>query len=56
MEIIVFAISGATFHFRNVKDFKLTTKGFAFIYVGESTGVERRAVFDYTSTAGYAIA
>lgn len=56
MEIIVFTISGATFHFKNVKEFKLTTKGFTFTYVGESTGVERKAVFDYTSTAGYAIA
>lgn len=56
MEIIVFTISGATFQFKNVKEFKVTTNGFAFTYVGESTGVERKAKFDYTSTAGYAIA
>lgn len=56
MEIIVFTIGGATFKFKNVKELKVTTNGFEFTYIGESTGVERKAIFDYTSTAGYAIA
>lgn len=56
MEIIVFTISGATFKFKNVKELKVTTNWFEFTYIGESTGAERKAIFDYTSTAGYAIA
>lgn len=55
MELIVFTNNGQTYHFQDVKDFKPTTTGFSFIYVGKATGVERKAVFDNTSTAGYAV-
>lgn len=56
MELIVFTNNGQTYHFHYVKDFKPTTTGFSFSYVGKATGVERNAVFNNTSTAGYALA
>lgn len=55
MELIVFTNNGQTYHFNDVKDFKPTTTGFSFTYIGKATGVERLCVFNNTSTAGYAI-
>ena len=53
-EVLVFTSDGKTFSFKNVKDFKPTTQGFEFTYVGVATGVTRRVNFNYTSVAGYA--
>lgn len=55
MELIVFTNNGQTYHFSDVKDFRPTTTGFSFTYVGKVTGVERKAVFNNASTAGYAL-
>lgn len=55
MELIVFTNNGQTYYFAGVEDFKPTTTGFAFDYVGKATGVKRHAVFNNTSAAGYAI-
>lgn len=41
--------------FFEVEDFKPTTTGFSFTYTGKATGVTRKAVFNNTSTAGYAL-
>jgi hypothetical protein len=46
---------GQTYHFFEVTDFKPTTTGFSFTYTGKATGVTRKAVFNNTSTAGYAL-
>lgn len=53
--IIVFATSGKTFEFGQVTNFLPTTQGFKFNYTGLATGVTRRAEFNYTSVAGYAL-
>lgn len=53
--IIVFATSGKTFEFSQVTDFLPTTQGFKFNYTGKATGITRRAEFNYTSVAGYAL-
>lgn len=53
MEIIVFTISGATFKFKNVKDFKQITNDFSFTYVCVATNIKRKASFDYLSAADY---
>ena len=55
MELIVFTNNGQTYHFNGVTDFKPTTTGFSFKYFGKATQVERFAVFNNTSTAGYAL-
>ena len=55
MELIVFTNNGQTYHFFEVEDFKPTTTGFSFTYTGKATGVTRKAVFNNTSTAGYAL-
>ena len=55
MELIVFTNNGQTYHFYEVTDFKPTT-GFSFAYTGKATGVTRKATFNNTSTAGYALA
>lgn len=44
MELIVFTNNGQTYHFKGVENFRPTT-----------TGVKRSAVFNNTSTAGYAL-
>ncbi|WP_125606740.1 hypothetical protein [Lapidilactobacillus bayanensis] len=56
MELIVFTNNGQTYYFNNVEDFKPTTTGFSFSYVGKATGVKRSATFNNTSTSGYALA
>ena len=55
MELIIFTNNGQTYHFKEVADFRPTTTGFSFSYVGAATGVKRSAVFNNTSTAGYAL-
>ena len=56
MELIVFTNNGQSYHFYEVTDFKPITTGFSFTYIGKATGVTRKAVFNNTSTAGYALA
>ncbi|WP_125607279.1 hypothetical protein [Lapidilactobacillus bayanensis] len=56
MELIVFTNNGQTYHFNDVIDCRPTTTGFSFDYTGKATGVTRSAVFNNTSTAGYALA
>lgn len=51
MELIVFTNNGQTYHFHEVINFRPTTTGFSFEYVGKATGVLRKAVFNNTSTA-----
>ena len=55
MELIIFTNNGQTFMFKRVVDFKYTTTGFTFSYTGDSTGVTRKATFNHTSVAGYAL-
>lgn len=55
MELIIFTNNGQTFMFKQVVDFKYTTTGFTFSYTGNSTGVTRKATFNHTSVAGYAL-
>ncbi|MFA6719296.1 MAG: hypothetical protein WCS15_09450 [Prevotella sp.] len=55
-ELVVFTNNGQTFVFHGVKNFTNTTTGFKFDYVGKMTSVSRRAVFNNTSVAGYALA
>ncbi|MCK8606157.1 hypothetical protein LNP18_08580 [Leuconostoc citreum] len=55
-ELIVFTNHGQTYHFNNVTNFRPTTTGFSFKYHGKATGVDRDAMFNNTSAAGYAIA
>ena len=55
MELIIFTNNGQTFMFKRVVDFKYTTTGFTFTYKGVSTGVTRKATFNHTSVAGYAL-
>lgn len=55
-ELIVFTNNGQTYHFNNVTDFRPTTTGFSFKYHGKATGIDRDAMFNNTSAAGYAIA
>lgn len=54
-ELIVFTVSGNTYDFKNVTNFRHTMTGFSFSYTGVSTGVTRFAEFDYKSTSGYAL-
>lgn len=54
--LTIFTNNGQTFMFKHVTDFKYTTTGFEFSYTGNTTGVERHAVFNNTSVAGYALA
>lgn len=54
MELIVFTNNGQTYHFKGVENFRPTTTGFSFDYIGVATGVKRSAMFNNTSTAGYA--
>lgn len=55
-ELIVYTVSGNTYHFKHVTDFLPTTTGFSFTYTGVATGVTRQSNFDYKSTAGYSLA
>ncbi|MDT2984497.1 hypothetical protein [Enterococcus casseliflavus] len=55
MELIIFTNNGQTYHFKGVENFKPTTTGFSFDYVGVATEVKRSAMFNNTSTAGYAL-
>lgn len=55
MELIVFTNNGQTYYFNEVTDFRPTTTGFSFTYTGKATGVTRKAVFNNTSTSGYAL-
>ena len=54
-ELIVFTNNGQSYHFYDVTDFRPTTTGFSFNYTGKATGLTRQAVFNNTSTAGYAL-
>ena len=56
MELIVFTNNGQTFMFKKVTEFTNTTTGFKFSYTGVMTGVTRKATFNNTSVAGYALA
>lgn len=53
-EIVVFTNTGQTYFFSGVTGFKVTKTGFCFDYKGKLTGIERHAVFNNTSTSGYA--
>lgn len=55
VELIVFTNTGQTYFFDNVENFRHTTTGFSFAYVGKATGLRRHAVFNNTSTSGYAL-
>ncbi|MBK0036685.1 MULTISPECIES: hypothetical protein [unclassified Enterococcus] len=55
MELIVFTNNGQTYHFKGVENFRPTTTGFSFDYIGGATGVKRSARFNNTSTVGYAL-
>lgn len=55
-ELIVFTNNGQTYHFSEVANFRPTTTGFSFTYTGKATGITREAVFNNTSTAGFALA
>ena len=55
MELIIFTNAGKTFMFSNISNFRHTTQGFKFDYIGLSTSKERTAEFNYASVAGYAI-
>lgn len=55
-ELIVFTNNGQTYHFENVTNFRPTTTGFSFTYHGKATGIDRDAVFNNTSAAGWAFA
>lgn len=55
-ELVVFTNNGQTYIFHNVTNFRPTTTGFSFTYTGKATGVVREAVFNNTSTSGYALA
>lgn len=54
MELVIFTNAGKTFMFSNISNFRHTTQGFKFDYVGLSTSKERTAEFNYTSVSGYA--
>ena len=56
MELVIFTNTGKTYNFNGVENFKPTTDGFSFDYIGKATGVKRYAQFSYTSVSGYAIA
>lgn len=55
-ELIVFTNNGQTYHFKDIKEFSPTTTGFSFTYFGMATNKTRKAVFNNTSVAGFAIA
>lgn len=55
-ELIIFTNNGQTYHFENVTNFRPTTTGFSFTYHGKATGIDRDAVFNNTSVAGWAFA
>ena len=55
MELIVFTNNGQTYLFKGVENFRPTTTGFSFDYFGVATSVKRSALFNNTSTAGYAL-
>lgn len=54
-ELIVWTNMGRSLIFKNVSDFGFHTQGFEFEYEGVSTGVKRKANFNNTSVAGYAL-
>ena len=55
MELIVFTNMGRTYLFKNIENFEPTTQGFKFEYTGVATGETRKAEFNNTSVAGYAL-
>lgn len=55
-ELIVFTNNGQTYFFSGVQNFRPTTTGFSFTYTGKASGVTRKAVFNNTSAAGFALA
>lgn len=54
--IVVYTNNAQTLVFHNIENFTVTSTGFSFDYKGKLTNVKRRAVFNNTSTAGYALA
>lgn len=55
MNIIVYTNTGQTYLFQEIEDFSVTTTGFKFSYLGKATGIRSTAVFNNTSTSGYAM-
>ena len=55
MKIIIWTNMGRTLSFENVDNFRFSTQGFEFDYVGVSTGEKRHANFNNTCVSGYAI-
>lgn len=55
MNVVVFTNMGRTYQFEDVTEFKHSTQGFSFWYMGVSTGVKRYANFNNTCVAGYAL-
>lgn len=54
--IVVYTNNAQTLVFHNIENFAVTSTGFSFDYKGKLTSVKRHAVFNNTSTAGYALA
>lgn len=54
--IVVYTNNAQTLVFHNIENFTVTSTGFSFDYKGKLTSVKRHAVFNNTSTAGYALA
>lgn len=54
--VVVYTNNAQTLVFHCVDNFQVTSTGFGFDYTGKATGVTRHAVFNNSSTAGYAIA
>lgn len=54
--VVIYTNNAQTLVFHGVDNFQVTSTGFGFDYTGKATGVTRHAVFNNSSTAGYAIA
>lgn len=54
--IVVYTNNAQTLVFHNIENFTVTSTGFSFDYKGKLTNIKRHAVFNNTSTAGYALA
>lgn len=54
--VVVYTNNAQTLVFHGVNNFQVTSTGFGFDYTGKATGVTRHAIFNNSSTAGYAIA
>lgn len=54
--VVIYTNNAQTLVFHGVDNFQVTSTGFGFDYTGKATGVTRHAIFNNSSTAGYAIA